>query len=104
MIWYFPPATTLGSCLPMWILCTITGMFTVLPVSGSVVWGVWQRTHSSTERRAPPCADIGSWHLLQLAVLMTSRTTETFDPFGTKLNTVSANCVPRLNSVKVRLE
>ena len=32
----------------MWILWIITGMSSVLPVSGSMVCGGWQRTHTST--------------------------------------------------------
>ena len=46
-----------GQFGPMWILWTITGKSTVLPVSGSVVCGVWQSTHISMPRRDPPCAD-----------------------------------------------
>ena len=43
----------------MWILWIITLKSTVLPVSGSVVWGEWHRTHSLTSWREPPCAESG---------------------------------------------
>src|ERR1051326_1564753 len=104
MICYVPPALTLGRLDPSWILCTITLKSTVLPVSGSVVCGVWHRTHNSTLRRAPPWADSGSWHLLQVSVFTTSRVAPTFEPSGTKVYTLSSNEVPRPNSDRSREE
>src|SRR5215831_17727218 len=81
----------------------MTGKSTVFPVSGSEVWGVWHITHNSTFRREPPCADRGSWHLLQEAVRTTSRVTFTADPSGTKLKTSFAYCEPRSNTVRLRV-
>src|SRR4029077_13980135 len=64
MIWYGAPLATVGRCSPMWILWIITLKSTVLPVSGSVVCGWWQRAQSLTSWREPPCAPSGSWQLL----------------------------------------
>ena len=74
---YLPPATTLGSAAAAWILCVITGMSTVLPVSGSIVCGVWHRLQISMVFREPPCSPSETWQWLQVAVAISSRTTVT---------------------------
>jgi hypothetical protein len=84
MIWYDPPASTLGRSWPRWIRCTIAGKSTVLPVSGSEVCGEWQSTQSATSRRCPPWAESGLWQPLHDSVFTTSRTVLTNPPAGTK--------------------
>ncbi len=68
----------------MWILWIITLKSTVLPVSGSVVWGEWHRTHSLTSWREPPWAESGLWQALQDPFVSTSHVCVTGAPLGTK--------------------
>ena len=67
MMTYGLPALTLGRLLASWILWIRTLKSTVLPVSGSVVWGLWQVTQSFTSMRDPPWAESGLWQVLQAA-------------------------------------
>ncbi len=61
----------------MWILCTITFMSTVFPVSGSTVCGWWHVTQSLTSCREPPWADRTSWHSLHAAFVVLSQVSVT---------------------------
>ncbi len=87
MIRYGVPACTLGSSSPMWILWVITGMST--RVAGIRIDGL-RRVAEDADLHALAAAGRRGrvrswWHLLQVAVLITSRVTVTAEPFGTKL-------------------
>ena len=61
----------------------------MLPVSGSTVCSLWQRMHSSTLARAPPCAERLEWQPLQAEVSAVSRRCVTGAPLGTKSSVAS---------------
>ncbi len=69
----------------MWILWNITLASTQLPVSGSIVWGLWQSTQSLMSwRPVEPCAASGSWHWLHVASVILFQVLVTAWPSGRK--------------------